>query len=85
MTKSLMPGLVYFSGCLIGTERFKCSILLDMILIAFGVVVCAFGERGLVMGGLITQSTALLFEATRLTLVQVLQSHHELHAHFDVH
>jgi hypothetical protein len=71
MTKSLMPGLVYFSGCLIGTERFKWSILLDMVLIAVGVVVCAFGEQNLILGGLAIQLTALLFEATRLTLVQV--------------
>jgi drug/metabolite transporter (DMT)-like permease len=71
MTKSLMPGLVYFSGCWIGTERFNVSILLDMILIAVGVVVCAFGEENLIVVGLIIQLTALLFEATRLTLVQV--------------
>jgi drug/metabolite transporter (DMT)-like permease len=70
MTKSLMPGLVYFSGCLVGTERFKWSIMLDMALIAFGVLVCAFGEADLVMRGLATQLVALLFEATRLTLVQ---------------
>ena len=71
MTKSLMPGLVYFSGCIIGTEKFQWSIMLDMTLIAFGVVVCAFGKNNLIIGGLITQLTALFFEATRLTLVQV--------------
>jgi hypothetical protein len=71
MTKSLMPGLVYFSGCIVGTERFTWSIVLDMTLIAFGVLVCAFGESNLIVGGLINQLTALLFEATRLTLVQV--------------
>lgn len=66
-----MPGLVYFSGCLIGTEKFNVSIILDMVLIAVGVVVCAFGEENLIVAGLIIQLTALLFEATRLTLVQV--------------
>lgn len=71
MTKSLMPGLVYFSGCLIGTEKFNVSILLDMVLIAVGVVVCAAGEENLIVVGLVIQLTALLFEATRLTLVQV--------------
>lgn len=70
MTKSLMPGLVYFSGCLVGTETYKTAIMLDMALIAVGVVVCAFGERALAVAGLATQLTALLFEATRLTLVQ---------------
>lgn len=72
MTKSLMPGLVYFSGCIIGTERFQWSILADMLWIAFGVVICAFGETNLVVRGLTTQLCALGFEATRLTLVQVL-------------
>lgn len=71
MTKSLMPGLVYFSGCMFGTERFSSSILANMILIAAGVVVCAFGETNLIFGGMVVQLTALLFEATRLTLVQV--------------
>ena len=72
MTKSLMPGLVYFSGCLVGTEAFNVAVMLDMALIAFGVVVCAFGEHALHVAGLATQLTALVFEATRLTLVQVL-------------
>lgn len=71
MTKSLMPGLVYFSGCWFGTEKFSSSILANMILIAAGVVVCAFGETNLVFGGMVVQLTALLFEATRLTMVQV--------------
>ena len=70
MTKSLMPGLVYFSGCLIGTEHFKLSIMADMVLIAFGVLVCAWGESNLILRGVATQLAALLFEATRLTLVQ---------------
>lgn len=71
MTKSLMPGLVYFSGCMLGTERFSSSIVATMVLIAAGVVVCAFGETNLIFGGMVVQLTALLFEATRLTLVQV--------------
>ena len=33
-----------------------------MSLIAFGVVVCAYGEANLVMKGLLQQLTALLFE-----------------------
>lgn len=71
MTKSLMPGLVYMSGCLIGTERPHVSVAAVMLLIAAGVVVCALGEADLSLRGLAMQLTALLFEATRLTLVQV--------------
>mmetsp|Transcript_3759 Transcript_3759/g.10853 ORF Transcript_3759/g.10853 Transcript_3759/m.10853 type:complete len:392 (-) Transcript_3759:558-1733(-) len=72
MTKSLMPGLVYASGVLLGTEKFSRGVTANMMLIAFGVVVCAMGELNLVMKGLITQLSALCFEAARLTLVQIL-------------
>ena len=74
MTKSLMPGLVYTCGVLLGTEKFSTSSALNMILIAFGVLVCAIGEENLVTKGLLQQLVALLFEAARLTLVQILMA-----------
>ncbi|KAF6253046.1 solute carrier protein [Scenedesmus sp. NREL 46B-D3] len=74
MTKSLMPGLVYGCGCLVGTELFRPAVALNMGLIAVGVVVCALGEVNLVLLGLLEQLTALGFEAMRLTLVQVLMN-----------
>lgn len=74
MTKSLMPGLVYSCGITLGTEKFNISSALNMLLIAFGVVVCAVGEENLVMKGLVQQLIALLFEAARLTLVQILMT-----------
>lgn len=74
MTKSLMPGLVYACGVTLGTERFGMGSAMNMTLIAFGVLVCAMGETGLVMKGLLQQLVALLFEAARLTLVQILMA-----------
>lgn len=74
MTKSLMPGLVYASGVMLGTEKFTGSSAANMLLIAFGVLVCALGEANLVMKGLIQQLSALGFEAARLTLVQILMA-----------
>ena len=71
MTKSLMPGLVYASGTVIGTEKFSQGTTLNMLLIAFGVVVCAIGEENLQLVGLMQQLLALVLEASRLTLVQV--------------
>jgi hypothetical protein len=65
MTKSLMPGLVYGCGCLVGTEVFKPAVALNMGLIAVGVVVCALGEVNLVLLGLLEQLTALGFEVRR--------------------
>jgi hypothetical protein len=62
MTKSLMPGLVYACGVVVGTEKFQGAIALNMVLIAFGVLVCAVGEVNLVFIGLAEQLTALGFE-----------------------
>eukprot|EP01026_Neomeris_dumetosa_P049693 TRINITY_DN43466_c0_g1_i7.p1 TRINITY_DN43466_c0_g1~~TRINITY_DN43466_c0_g1_i7.p1 ORF type:complete len:312 (+),score=5.68 TRINITY_DN43466_c0_g1_i7:164-1099(+) len=72
MTKSLMPGLVFFCGNIIGTEKFSIKIAMDMVLIGFGVLVCAIGEVNLQLTGLTMQLSALFFEALRLTLIQVL-------------
>lgn len=74
MTKSLMPGLVYATGILLGTEQYESSSAANMFLIAFGVVVCAVGEANLVVKGLMQQLIALVFEAARLTLVQILMN-----------
>lgn len=74
MTKSLMPGLVYACGVMLGTEKFSTYSALNMTLIAFGVLVCAIGEENLVTKGLLQQLVALLFEAARLTLVQILMA-----------
>jgi hypothetical protein len=62
MTKSLMPGLVYASGVVLGTEKFSRNVTANMCLIAFGVVVCAMGEMNLVVKGLVLQLSALAFE-----------------------
>lgn len=72
MTKSLMPGLVFASGVFLGTERFSRPAAANMGLIAFGVLVCALGETNLVVKGLMHQLAALVFEAVRLTMIQVL-------------
>ncbi|GAB4820196.1 hypothetical protein N2152v2_007242 [Parachlorella kessleri] len=72
MTKSLMPGLVYACGVLMGVERFSVASAANMVLIAFGVLVCAVGEVNLVYKGLVQQLAALVFEAARLMLVQIL-------------
>lgn len=72
MTKSLMPGLVYAAGIVLGTETYSRGVSANMLLIAFGVAVCALGELNLVLKGFVLQLSALGFEAARLTLVQIL-------------
>ena len=49
-------------GVLLGTEKFSKSVTANMLLIAFGVLVCAFGEVNLVLKGLASQLSALCFE-----------------------
>lgn len=65
MTKSLMPGLVYGTGVFLGTETFSKGVTANMLLIAFGVAVCAYGELNLVVKGVVQQLFALLFEVGR--------------------
>mmetsp|Transcript_23962 Transcript_23962/g.74959 ORF Transcript_23962/g.74959 Transcript_23962/m.74959 type:complete len:212 (+) Transcript_23962:242-877(+) len=72
MTKSLMPGLVYMCGLVAKTETYSTSTAINMTVIAFGVAVAAYGELNFVVIGVCQQLSALVFEATRLMMVQVL-------------
>jgi hypothetical protein len=47
---------------MLGTEKYTRGVTLNMIMIAFGVVVCAIGEQNLVLRGLAQQLMALVFE-----------------------
>eukprot|EP00238_Polyblepharides_amylifera_P012553 CAMPEP_0196585170 /NCGR_PEP_ID=MMETSP1081-20130531/49735_1 /TAXON_ID=36882 /ORGANISM="Pyramimonas amylifera, Strain CCMP720" /LENGTH=309 /DNA_ID=CAMNT_0041906631 /DNA_START=279 /DNA_END=1208 /DNA_ORIENTATION=- len=72
MTKALMPGLVYMIGCFMRTEQYSRKVTLNMAVIAVGVGIAAYGEVNFVVIGVVQQLSSLLFEATRLMLVQVL-------------
>lgn len=64
------PTQVYGTGCIMGTEVLTQVNVLIMTLIAIGVAVAAYGEVNFVVIGVIEQLSALVFEATRLVLVQ---------------
>ena len=72
MTKALMPGLVYFVGIIFRTEKYHGLTTLNMFIIAIGVAIAAYGEINFIWIGVIEQFSALIFEATRLCLVQIL-------------
>ena len=72
MTKALMPGLVYFVGIIFRTEKYHGLTTLNMFIIAVGVAIAAYGEINFIWIGVIEQFSALIFEATRLCLVQIL-------------
>ena len=77
MTKSLMPGLVYASGVMLATEKYSKGVTLNMLLIAFGVLICAIGEQNLVVRGLVQQLGALGFEVSTMAPSQY--STHDAH------
>lgn len=72
MTKALMPGLVYVCGVSFGMEKLTKLTSFNMVIIAIGVAIAAYGEIDFVWIGVIEQLSALVFEAVRLMLVQVL-------------
>ncbi|XRB25037.1 triose-phosphate transporter [Pseudoscourfieldia marina] len=72
MTKSLMPGLTFLVGMMAGRETYSHSTAINMTIIAVGVAVAAYGELNFVLKGVLMQLGALVFEAARLMLVQVL-------------
>lgn len=67
-----MPGLVYVVGICFRTERLSLTVSLNMLIIAFGVAIAAYGELNFDALGVTQQLSALVFEAVRLMLVQVL-------------
>eukprot|EP00227_Mantoniella_beaufortii_P017860 CAMPEP_0197594102 /NCGR_PEP_ID=MMETSP1326-20131121/19725_1 /TAXON_ID=1155430 /ORGANISM="Genus nov. species nov., Strain RCC2288" /LENGTH=349 /DNA_ID=CAMNT_0043160207 /DNA_START=579 /DNA_END=1624 /DNA_ORIENTATION=- len=72
MTKALMPGLVYMCGVFFAMEKLSTTTSVNMLIIAFGVAIAAYGEINFVWLGVAEQLSALVFEAMRLMLVQVL-------------
>ena len=72
MLKAFMPAIVFAIGIVIGTEKFNWKLLLTLLWISFGILVASFGEVNFSPLGTIIQLSSLVFEATRLTLLQVL-------------
>lgn len=72
MLKALMPVTVYSIGIMFKKETFKSSIILNMLSISFGVAIAAYGEARFNVTGVSLQLAAVVFEATRLVLIQIL-------------
>ncbi|KAH7294512.1 hypothetical protein KP509_27G004000 [Ceratopteris richardii] len=72
MLKALMPVAVYSIGVLLSKESFKSTTMLNMITISVGVAIAAYGEAMFNGWGVMLQLGAVLFEATRLVLIQIL-------------
>lgn len=72
MLKALMPVAVYSTGVVFGIDKFNWSMFLTMFVITFGVVVASYGEINFVVIGVAVQLGAVVVEALRLVLVELL-------------
>ncbi|XP_041005089.1 probable sugar phosphate/phosphate translocator At4g32390 [Juglans microcarpa x Juglans regia] len=72
MLKALMPVAVYSLGLAFKRDTFKSDTMLNMVSISLGVGVAAYGEAKFDTWGVMLQLLAVVFEATRLVLIQIL-------------
>ncbi|XP_054788875.1 probable sugar phosphate/phosphate translocator At5g25400 [Prosopis cineraria] len=72
MLKALMPVAVYSIGVLFKKESFKNETMANMVSISLGVGIAAYGEARFDSWGVILQLGAVVFEATRLVMIQIL-------------
>ncbi|KAJ8560238.1 hypothetical protein K7X08_004296 [Anisodus acutangulus] len=72
MLKALMPVAVYTIGILLKKDKFKNSTMCNMVAISVGVCIAAYGEAKFDCFGVLLQLFAVLVEATRLVLIQIL-------------
>ncbi|XP_050364805.1 probable sugar phosphate/phosphate translocator At5g25400 [Argentina anserina] len=72
MLKALMPVAVYSIGVSLKKETFKTDTMVNMLSISIGVAIAAYGEARFDTWGVILQLGAVVFEATRLVLIQIL-------------
>ncbi|KAK1413952.1 hypothetical protein QVD17_29689 [Tagetes erecta] len=72
MLKALMPVAVYTISILFKKDVFKSKTMTNMLSISFGVGIAAYGEAKFDMLGVALQLGAVVFEATRLVLIQIL-------------
>ncbi|KAI5083411.1 hypothetical protein GOP47_0003154 [Adiantum capillus-veneris] len=72
MLKALMPVATFFMAILCGTDKARCDLFLNMLLVSLGVAISSFGEVHFNIAGTAYQVTGILAEALRLVLTQVL-------------
>ncbi|KAK7337580.1 hypothetical protein VNO77_18162 [Canavalia gladiata] len=72
MLKALMPVATFLVAVICGTEKLRCDIFLNMVLVSVGVVISSYGEIHFNVIGTVYQVTGIIAEALRLVLTQVL-------------
>ncbi|CAA6658661.1 unnamed protein product [Spirodela intermedia] len=72
MLKALMPVATFLMSVVCGTDKLRCDLFLNMLLISVGVVVSSYGEIHFNVIGTLYQVSGIFAEALRLVLTQVL-------------
>ncbi|KAL2485342.1 putative sugar phosphate/phosphate translocator [Abeliophyllum distichum] len=72
MLKALMPVATFLMAVICGTDKLRCDVFLNMVLVSVGVVVSSYGEIHFNIVGTVYQVTGIFAEALRLVLTQVL-------------
>lgn len=72
MLKALMPVATFLMAVICGTDKLRCDLFLDMLLVSVGVVISSYGEINFNTIGTVYQVTGIVAEALRLVLTQVL-------------
>ncbi|XP_043722010.1 probable sugar phosphate/phosphate translocator At3g17430 isoform X1 [Telopea speciosissima] len=72
MLKALMPVATFLMAVVCGTDKLRCDVFLNMVLVSVGVVISSYGEIHFNVVGTAYQVTGIFAEALRLVLTQVL-------------
>ena len=67
-----VPVATFFMGVMCGTDKPRCDVFLNMVLVSVGVVISSYGEIHFNIVGTVYQVTGIFAEALRLVLTQVL-------------
>ncbi|KAG6494673.1 hypothetical protein ZIOFF_042434 [Zingiber officinale] len=72
MLKALMPVATFIMAVICGTDKLRCDVFLNMVLVSIGVAISSYGEIYFNVVGTAYQVTGIFAEALRLVLTQVL-------------
>ena len=67
-----VPVATFLMAVLCGTDKARCDVFLNMVLVSVGVVISSYGEIHFNIVGTVYQVTGIFAEALRLVLTQVL-------------
>ena len=67
-----VPVATFLMAVICGTDKLRCDVFLNMLLVSVGVVISSYGEIHFNVIGTVYQVTGIFAEALRLVLTQVL-------------